>query len=124
MSLDDLPPYDRPPYEGGGGLAPRPRSNERVAALLAHAGTAVAWFLAPLIVYLVLPRDCRWARYHALQSLLWSLLGTLVSVVTCGLAIPVFLVWHIVAAVKTMTDGDYEYPLVGESAHRVVYDAP
>ncbi|MGH7298744.1 MAG: DUF4870 domain-containing protein [Polyangiaceae bacterium] len=97
-------------------------SNERVAAIVAHAGTAFAWFLAPLVVFLVLPRESRWARYHALESLLWSLLGTLVSIATCGLAIPVFLVWHLVAAYKTMTDGDYEYPLVGEAAQRAVYE--
>jgi uncharacterized membrane protein len=103
-------------------LALQPNSNERVAAIIAHAGTALAWFLAPLVVFLVLPRDSRWARYHALQSLLWSLLGTLVSLATCGLAIPIFLVWHVIAAVKTISEGDYEYPLVGEAAHRVVYE--
>lgn len=101
--------------------APR-TSNERVAATIAHAGTAVAWFLAPLVVYLVLPRESRWARYQALQSLLWSLLGTLVSLLTCGLAIPVFLLWHIIAAIKTITDGDYRYPLVGEAAQKSVYE--
>jgi uncharacterized membrane protein len=102
-------------------LALQPTSNDRLAATIAHAGTAVAWFLAPLVVFLVLPRDSRWARFHALQSLLWSLLGTVVSLATCGLAIPVFLVWHIVAAVKTLSDSDYEYPLVGEAAHKSVY---
>ncbi len=40
-------------------------SSARVAAIIAHAGTCVAWFLAPLIVYLVLPRDSRWARFQA-----------------------------------------------------------
>jgi uncharacterized membrane protein len=104
-------------------LALQPKSNERVAAMIAHLGTALAWFLAPLVVFLVLPRESRWGRYHALQSLLWSLLGTLVSLATCGLAIPVFLVWHVIAAYRTMNDGDYEYPLVGEAAHRVVYGA-
>jgi uncharacterized membrane protein len=102
-------------------LAVRPTSNDRLAACIAHAGTVAAWFLAPLVVFLVLGRENRWARYQALQSLLWSLLGTIVSLATCGLAIPVFLVWHFIAAVKTMNDGDYEYPLVGEAAHRVVY---
>jgi uncharacterized membrane protein len=103
-------------------LAVRPTSNEKIAALIAHAGTAFAWFLAPLVVYLVMPRDAQWARYHALQSLLWSLLGTLLSLVTFGLAIPVFMIWHIVAAVKTWGEGDYEYPLVGEGAHKAVYE--
>jgi uncharacterized protein len=102
-------------------LAPRPDSSQRIAAAIAHAGTVVAWFLAPLIVYLVMPRESRWARYQALQSLLWSLLGTLVSLLTCGLAIPVFLVWHIIAAYKTMGDRDYEYPLVGRAAYDAVF---
>jgi uncharacterized membrane protein len=103
-------------------LALHRTSNERIAAIVAHAGTGFAWFLAPLVVFLVLPRESRWARYHALQSLLWSLLGTLVSLATCGLAIPVFLVWHVIAAFKTYSDGEYEYPLVGEAAQRVVYE--
>jgi uncharacterized membrane protein len=103
-------------------IVPCRSSNERVAAFIAHAGTALAWFLAPLVVFLVMPREARWARYHALQSLLWSLLGTLVSVVTVGFAIPVFLVWHIVAAVKTMRNGDYVYPLVGDAARRAIYE--
>jgi uncharacterized membrane protein len=96
-------------------------SHDRIAALIAHAGTAVAWFLAPLVVYLVLPRSSRWARFHALQSLLWSLLGTIVSLATCGLAIPLFLVWHFIAAYKTMKGEHYEYPLVGKAAHDAVY---
>ena len=103
-------------------LALHRTSNERIAAIVAHAGTAFAWFLAPLVVFLVLPRESRWARYHALQSLLWSLLGTLVSLATCGLAIPVFLVWHVLAAYRTYNDGEYEYPLVGEAAQRAVYE--
>src|SRR5579883_183940 len=97
--------------------------NDRIAALVAHAGTAVAWLLAPLVVYLVLPRTSRWARFHALQSLLWSLLGTVVSLATCGLAIPVFLVWHFLAAYRTMKGDHYEYPLVGKAAHDVIYSA-
>jgi uncharacterized Tic20 family protein len=95
--------------------------NDRIAATIAHLGTVVAWFLAPLIVYLVLPRSSRWARFQALQSLLWSLLGTLVSLATCGLAIPVFLVWHAIAAIKTLSGDEYLYPLVGDAARRAVY---
>jgi cytochrome b561 len=42
-------------------LAKRPDSSERLAAAIAHAGTIVAWFLAPLIVYLV-SRESRAGR--------------------------------------------------------------
>ena len=103
------------------GLTLHHEPNERIAAAVAHAGTVVAWFLAPLLVFLVLPRDSRWARFQALQALLWSLVGTLVSLATCGFAIPVFLVFHILAAIKTLTGEEYEYPLVGNAARRAVY---
>ena len=91
-------------------------SSARVAATIAHAGTCVAWFLAPLLVYLVLPRDSQWARFHALQSLLWSLFGTLVSLATCGVAIPVFLAFHLYAAWRVHRGEEYEYPLAGDVA--------
>jgi uncharacterized membrane protein len=60
-------------------------------------------------------------EFHALQSLLWSLFGTLVSALTCGFAIPVFLIWHIWATVKVANGQEYEYPLVGDFARGWVY---
>jgi uncharacterized protein len=102
-------------------LAVHHASNERIAVTIAHAGTVVAWFLAPLVVYLVLPREARWARSQALQSLLWSLLGTIVSLATCGLAIPFFLAWHVYAAIKSLTGEEYDYPVVADTARRTVY---
>jgi len=103
------------------GLTVPPTSNERLAVLIAHAGTVAAWFLAPLLVYLVKRGESKYVEYHAMQSLLWSVAGTVVSVVTCGAAIPVFLVWHVIAAVKTLEGQDYEYPLVGDVARGLVY---
>ena len=89
-----------------------PTSNERLAAAIAHGGTCVAWFIAPLVVY-VLERDrSSFASKQALQALLWSGLGTLVSIGTCGLAIPIFMGFHILAAIRVLDGEDYEYPLV------------
>jgi uncharacterized protein len=93
-----------------------PSAGERLAVLIAHAGTACAWFLAPLLVYLIKRGDSRYVEFQALQSLLWSLAGTIVAFATCGVAIPVFLVWHFIAAVKTADGQPYEYPVVGEIA--------
>jgi uncharacterized protein len=98
-----------------------PSSSERLAALLAHGGTLFAWTLAPLIVYVVKKGESKYVEFHALQSLLWSLIGTLVSITTCGLAIPVFMVWHILAAVRASDGRHYEYPLVGSIARGMVY---
>jgi len=95
-----------------------PTSNERLAAFLAHAGTFVAWTIAPLCVYLIKRGESRWVEYHALQALIWSLFGTVVSLATCGLAIPVFMVFHVIGAIKASNGESYDYPLVGDIAKR------
>ncbi len=101
-----------------------PTSDERLAAFTAHAGTAFAWFLAPLIVYLLKRNDSKYIAEQALASLLWSLLGTGISIVTCGLAIPVFLAFHFYAAFKALNGTPYAYPIVGASARRTVEASP
>ncbi|WP_394820921.1 DUF4870 domain-containing protein [Pendulispora albinea] len=102
-------------------MTPHPAAgNDRLAVLLAHGGTFVAWLLAPLIVYLVKKDDSKYVEYHALQSLLWSLLGTLLSLATCGLAIPIFMIFHGIAVWRTLEGVEYDYPLVGSFARKVV----
>jgi uncharacterized Tic20 family protein len=97
------------------------RKADKLAALVAHAGTVFAWFLAPLVVYLVKKDDSKWVAYHAMQSLLWSLAGTVLGVLTGGIAVFVFLGFHLWAAWRIHKDGDYEYPLIGRAAREVVY---
>jgi uncharacterized Tic20 family protein len=96
-----------------------PTSNERLAAAIAHGGTCVAWFFAPLVVYLIEKDRSSYASRQALQALLWSGFGTLVSLATCGLAIPIFMGFHILAAVRALEGQDYEYPLIGDLARKL-----
>lgn len=96
-----------------------PTSNERLAAAIAHGGTCVAWFFAPLVVYMIEKDRSSYASRQALQALLWSGFGTLVSLATCGLAIPVFMGFHILAAVRALEGQDYEYPLIGDLVRKV-----
>jgi len=101
-------------------LAPSaPTSNERLTAAIAHGGTCVAWFFAPLVVYLIEKDRSSFAAKQALQALLWSGFGTLVSLATCGLAIPIFMGFHILAAVRVLEGKDYEYPLVGDLVRKL-----
>jgi len=102
---------------------PRTKDGDKLAALVAHGGTLVAWFFAPLVVYLLKRHESRWAEHQALQSLLWSLAGTLVSAATCGLAIPLFLAFHLYAAYKILKGEEYDYPIVGDVARSVVYES-
>jgi len=99
----------------------RTASEDRLALVIAHGGPLFAWFLAPLFVYLLKRNESRAVACEALQSLLWSLLGTCVALATCGLAIPVFLIWHIVGAARAFDGTPFEYPLVGDVARRYVY---
>lgn len=96
-----------------------PSQNERISAAIAHAGTCVAWFLAPLVIYVIERDRSAFASRNALQALLWSALGTLVSAATCGVAIPVFMALHIYAAVQAFEGKTWEYPLVGDIARRL-----
>ena len=99
-------------------------NNDRLAAVIAHAGTWFAWFLAPLLVWLLRRGESRYAEFHALQALIWSVFGTIVSAVTCGVAIPVFLAFHMVAAWKVYRGEEYEYPIAGDLARSIVYAQP
>lgn len=99
--------------------AAAPTQNERIAAAIAHAGTCVAWFLAPLVVYLIERDRSRYASHQALQALLWSAFGTIVCAATCGLAIPLFMAFHIYAAIQAMDGVQYEYPLMGDLARKL-----
>lgn len=96
-----------------------PTQNERIAAAIAHAGTCVAWFLAPLAVYLIERDRSAYASHQALQALLWSVFGTVVSLATCGLAIPLFMVVHVYAAILTLDGREFEYPLVSDLAKKL-----
>ena len=49
----------------------RPSQNERIAAAIAHAGTCVSWFLAPLIVFLLERDRSSFVSRQALQALVW-----------------------------------------------------
>jgi uncharacterized Tic20 family protein len=97
-----------------------PTSNERVAAFLAHAGTFVAWTLAPLCVYLVKRGESKYVEFQALQALIWSIFGTVTSIATCGLAIPVFMIFHVLAAIRAVNGEEYEYPLVASLAKKLM----
>ena len=111
MSFESTMPAESPSFAP---LAVGPTERERFAAVLAHVGTLFAWFLAPLLVYLLKRGDSRWVEHHAMQSLLWSLAGTGLAILTCGLAVPVFLVFHVLAALRLWNGRDYAYPIVGD----------
>jgi hypothetical protein len=43
----------------------------------------------------------------------------IVSLATCGLAVPIFLAFHIVAAVRALEGQDYEHPFIGDVVRKI-----
>lgn len=115
-------PFAAPVGNSSAAIVALPTSSERFAALLAHGGTFVAWTIAPLLVYVLKRNESKFVEFQALQALLWSLSGTVLSLATCGLAIPFLMVWHAIALWKVSEGVAYEYPVVGKIARSFVYD--
>ncbi len=117
-SYGPVPPSTALVYEPPSEAPVRPEG--RMMAVVAHGGAFFGWFLVPLAVWLIERKRSPYAEYHALQAMLWSLLGTLVTAMTCGLALPVFMLFHAWAAVKLLRDEEYEYPVVGRLARDLI----
>ena len=96
--------------------------NERMLAVLAHALTLVAWFFAPLIIYLLKKDESPFVRDHAKESLNFQLtlliayiIGFMLTIVVIGILILavigfVQLVLVIVATIKAADNQLYRYP--------------
>lgn len=95
------------------------RGNASSLLCVAHFGSCFAWFLAPLVVWLYVRASAPHLAPRALAILLWSLLGTAVAALTCGLAIPVFLVIHVWAGIKELRDEPYAYPIVDDLSRSI-----
>jgi hypothetical protein len=106
-------------------LAPayRPTQEERVWALIAHLSPAVAFFLGPLLVFLIKGNESKFVRAHAMESLNFSITLFIGYAICFGLAflfigfcllVPLFafaVITHIIAAVKAWQGLAYHYPV-------------
>jgi uncharacterized Tic20 family protein len=65
---------------------PVPSSDEKLLALLAHLLQLVSWFIAPLVILLV-KRESKFVRFHALQVLLLHLTSIAVVAIVMGVLV-------------------------------------
>lgn len=107
-------------------------SDERTWALAAHALTFVeGGILGPLVVYMIKKDESDFVAFHALQSLLFGLLFTMITVVvvmpltvcTFGFGAfllffiaPVYLGFELYAVIKANEGEWYMLPIVGQMA--------
>ena len=98
-----------------------PTSEEKTMAILSHILCLVAWFLAPLIIYLV-KKDSEYVQAHAKESLnfqLTMLIAWIVSFILLFIIIGAFLMFLlgianlvlvIVATIRASENKMYRYP--------------
>ena len=99
-----------------------PTSDEKTMAILAHILALVAWFIAPLVIYLA-KKDSPYVTAHAKESLnfqLTMLIGVIISVVLMIVLIGFLLLWLIgianlvfviIATIKASENKLYRYPI-------------
>lgn len=106
--------------------------DDRTWALAAHALTFVeGGVLGPLVLYMLKKDESEFIAFHALQSLLFGLLFTLISTIvivpltfcTFGLGallifavLPVYLGYEIYAVIRANEGEWYRLPIVGDIA--------
>lgn len=97
----------------------QPSSDEKTMAILAHVLTLVAWFVAPLVIYLIKKDESAFVAAHAKESLNFQITITIVCIVLFITIIGIFLLWIIgilalvlviVATVKASEGKLYKYP--------------
>jgi uncharacterized Tic20 family protein len=73
----------------------QPTQHERTMATLAHVLQVVAWWLAPLGIFLA-KRESRFVAFHALQALLLQI----VYLILCGLFVATWFIGFFVTVAK------------------------
>ncbi len=95
------------PLPGG-----EPNDQERMWALLAHLGTFVFGFVAPLLLMFIDPTGTPspFVKHHAKQSLIWVVATIVVAMLTCGIGALGMAIFQILAAMAAHRGEWYVYP--------------
>lgn len=96
-----------------------PNSDEKTLAILSHVLTIVAWFLPPLVIYVLKNQESSFVAAHAKESLNFQITLTIVMVILFITIIGIFLMWIvgiiamiliIVATIRASEGKLYRYP--------------
>ncbi len=97
-----------------------PSADEKTMAILSHVLCIVAWFVAPLIIYLLKKDESPYVRDHAKESLNFQITMFIITAVLFVTIIGILLIWVvqiinlvliIIATIKASENKMYKYPL-------------
>jgi len=112
-----------PPPPGGGYPAGPPAGGQpdTALAIVAHLSTWVAWFIGPLVIYLIAKDEFTKANARAalnfeISYTIWVVLSFILSLLLIGILfllilVPLWLILPVAAAVKAGNGEVYTYPL-------------
>lgn len=80
--------------------------------MIAHLGTLVVGFWAPLILMFVDigGQPSAFIKHHAKQALIWSLVGIVGAIITCGVWVIPMMIFHVIAGLEANKGNWYAYP--------------
>lgn len=104
--------YDQPYAPDGTCLV----QDDRTMAMLAHLLMLFTWFVGPLILYCLKKDESRFVGFHALQAVYFSLIGTVFTLLTCGLGGILVMIYGVILCIKAGEGRWEKYWLAGNWA--------
>ena len=91
-------------------MAETPSSEERTQAMLAHLSIILLGIVGPLIFWLIGKDKSAFIDDQGKEALNFSITGTIVGIVTCGLGILVMMVFAVIGGLAANKGEAYRYP--------------
>ena len=91
-------------------MAEIPSSDERMQAMLAHLSIIVLGILGPLIFWMIGKDKSAFIDDQGKEALNFSIVGTIVGIVTCGVGLLVMYVFAVIGGLAANKGETYRYP--------------
>lgn len=90
---------------------PPAAADDNTMAMLAHLSMIVLGFVGPLIFWLIGKDKSEFQKDQSTEALNFSILGTIASIVTCGIAWIAMVIFAIIAGLAANRGEAYRYPI-------------
>ncbi|PKQ26440.1 MAG: DUF4870 domain-containing protein [Actinobacteria bacterium HGW-Actinobacteria-4] len=86
-------------------------SEDRTMAMLAHLSMILLGVIGPLIFWLIGKDKSEFQKDQTTEALNFSIIGTIASIVTCGIAFIAVIIFAIIGGLAANKGEAYRYPI-------------
>lgn len=86
-------------------------SEDRTQAMLGHLSMIILGVVGPLIFWLINKDKGGFVKEQNTEALNFSIIGTIASIVTCGIAYIALVIFAIIAGLAANKGESYRYPI-------------